>query len=163
MSNTLKIYFLDDKYIDYLRKYDSKVPFNKNHTHPYIGIVYTFNKLNYFAPLSSPKPKHLKINNKAIDIFKIKDGKLGIVNINNMIPTPSECITEALPTIKDIKYKKLVEDQTDFINDHKAELLNKIRIFRLQLDKNHFPERVKERTCNFSLLESKCKEYIDFH
>ncbi len=73
MNKTLKICYLDDEYINYLRKFDSKVAYNKNKTRPYIGIVYTFNNLNYFAPLSSPKPKHLKMNNKAIDIFKIND------------------------------------------------------------------------------------------
>jgi len=37
--------------------------------------------------LASPKPKHININPKAIYIYKIKDGELGVVNINNMIPT----------------------------------------------------------------------------
>ena len=77
-------------------------------------MVYTFNGHNYFAPLSSPKPKHLKMSNKAIDVFKIDDGKLGVVNINNMIPTPIECLTEVLPLIKDKKYKILIQNQTTF-------------------------------------------------
>ena len=102
----LKICYIDEKYINYLRQYDKNVAYNKNTTRPYIGIVYTYNNYNYFAPLSSPKPKHKKINPKAIDIYKIKDGELGVVNINNMIPTPIEELTEVLPTIKDIKYKK---------------------------------------------------------
>ena len=46
-------------------------------------MVYTYNNYNYFAPLASPKPKHVNINPKAIDIFKIKNGELGVVNINN--------------------------------------------------------------------------------
>ena len=159
MAKTLKIYYLDEKYINYLRKYDTKVAYNKNSTRPYIGVVYTFNELNYFAPLSSPKPKHLKMSEKAIDIFKIDKGKLGIVNINNMIPTPIECITEVLPTIKDIQYKNLIENQTIFINNHKAQLLKKVKSFRVQADGNHLPDNVKKRCCNFQLLEEKCKEY----
>lgn len=55
--------------------------------------------LKIYAPLASPKPKHININPKAIDIYKIKDGELGVVNINNMIPTPIEELTEVLPTI----------------------------------------------------------------
>ncbi len=47
------------------------------------------------------------MSNKAIDAFKIDNGKLGIININNMIPTPLECISEVLPTTNDIKYKIL--------------------------------------------------------
>ena len=39
----------------------------------------------YFAPLSSPKPKHKNMKN-TLDFFKIKNGELGAVNFNNMIP-----------------------------------------------------------------------------
>ena len=52
MTKVLKIYYLDENYINYLRKFDTKVAYNKNQTRPYIGIVYTFNGFNYFAPLS---------------------------------------------------------------------------------------------------------------
>lgn len=159
MTKNLKIYYLDEKYINYLRKFDSKVAYNKCKTRPYVGVVYTFNGFNYFAPLSSPKEKHLTMSDKAIDIFKIKDGILGIININNMIPTPLECISEVLPTITNAKYKALVENQTTFINDNRRKLLNKVKLFRFQADKGYLPPRVKERCCNFKLLEEKCQEY----
>lgn len=67
---------------------------NKNQRRPYIGVVYTFNGSNYFAPLAHPRPQHLKMSERAIDVFKIDKGKLGIVNINNMIQTSIECITD---------------------------------------------------------------------
>ena len=73
---SLKIYYIDEEYIEYLRKFD------KN------------------------------INSKAIDIFKIRDGELGVVNINNMIPTPIDKLTEVLPIIKDSKYKRMLEEQS---------------------------------------------------
>ena len=158
---TLKIYYLDEGYINYLRKFDTKVAYNKNTTRPYIGIVYTFDGLNYFAPLSSPKKKHQLMSNKAIDVFKIDDGKLGIVNINNMIPTPIECISEVLPKVNDEKYKILIEDQTTYINDNKSKLFSKIKKFKMQYDKNFLPINVRERCCDFKLLEEKCKEYIN--
>ena len=157
---TLKIYYIDDEYINYLRKFDLKVPFNKEQTRPYIGVVYTLEGKNYFAPLSSPKPKHLMMNEKAIDIFKINKGKWGIVNINNMIPTPIECLTEVLPQITNKQYRDLLENQITYLNDHKNELLNKVRQFQLQYTKNYLSERVKERCCDFKLLEEKCKEYM---
>lgn len=160
MTKTLKIYYLDENYINYLRQFDKKVAYNKNQTRPYIGVVYSFNGYNYFAPLSSPKPKHLSMNEKAIDIFKIDRGKLGIVNINNMIPTPIECISEVLPTLKENDtYKTLIKKQTTFLNDNKNSLFRKVIQFRKQADKGYLPERIKERCCNFALLEEKCKEY----
>ncbi len=150
---TLKIYYLDEGYINYLRKFDTKVAYNKDTTRPYIGIVYTFDGLNYFAPLSSPKKKHQLMSNKAIDVFKIDDGKLGIVNINNMIPTPIECISEVLPKVNDEKYKILIEEQTTYINDNKSKLFSKIKKFKMQYDKNFLPINVRERCCDFKLLE----------
>ena len=157
---TLKIYYLDDEYIYYLRLFDQMVFYNKNSTRPYVGIVYTFDGLNYFAPLSSPKPKHLRISKKAIDVFKIDEGKLGIININNMIPVPLDCLTEVLPLIKnDFKYKNLIENQTTFINDNKQKIFKKINRFVLQYRKGYLPKDVMDRCCNLFLLEEKCKEY----
>ena len=157
----LKLYFLDEDYINFLRQFYSKVFCNKNQTRPYVGVVYTFDNLNYFALLSLPKPKHLKMSNKAIDIFKIDDGKHGIVNINNMIPVPIECLTEVLPLIKDDeKYRHLVENQTTFINNNKQRLFKKIKRFVLQYRKGYLPINIKNCCCNFVLLEEKSKDYI---
>ena len=153
------LYYIDDDYINYLKKFDSKVAYNKNGTRPYIGIVYTYKNHNYFAPLASPKEKHLKINAKAIDIFKIDEGKLGVVNINNMIPTPMNVLTEVLPTVSDKKYKVLLENQLTFLNNHKAELFKKIEYFQRLYKKGHLSDNVLERTCDFILLEQKVEEY----
>ena len=155
----LKIYYISEKYINYLKQFDCNVAYNKNATRPYIGIVYTYNNYNYFAPLSSPKPKHINIKPKAIDIFKIKNGELGVVNLNNMIPTPIEVLTEVLPTVTDIKYKKLLEGQLTYLNNHKADLFKKINRFQTWYRKGHLTENILKRCCNFKLLEEKFKEY----
>lgn len=157
----LKIYYISENYINYLRQFDSNVAYNKNTSRPYIGIVYTYNNLNYFAPLSSPKPKHININPNAFDIFKIKNGELGVVNINNMIPTPIEELTEVLPTITDEKYKKMLEGQLTFLNNHKAQLLKKINVFQNMYRKGHLSKNILDRCCNFILLEEKFKEYVN--
>ena len=156
----LKIYYISESYINYLRNYDKNVAFNKNTTRPYIGIVYTYNNYNYFAPLASPKTKHKSINPKAIDIFKIKDGELGVVNINNMIPTPIEELTEVLPTVKDQKYRKMLEGQLTFLNNHKADLFKKINYFQNMYRKGHLTENILNRCCNFILLEEVFKKYL---
>ena len=154
-----KLQYIDEEYIKYLIQFDSNIAYNKVATRPYIGIVYTYNNFNYFAPLSSPKPKHININPKAIDIFKIKDGELGVVNINNMIPTPIENLTEVLPTITDEKYKKMLEQQLTYLNNHKAELYKKINHFQNMFRKGHLSENILKRSCDFILLEEKCKCY----
>lgn len=125
-ANRLKLYYISDEYINFLRKYDQKVPYNKSQTRPFIGVVYTFNNINYFAPLASPKIKHLKMSNRVIDIWKIDGGKLGIINFNNMLPSPIEVLSEVLPTIKDKKYKILLENQISSINADRDVLIKKI-------------------------------------
>lgn len=160
MQNRLKLYFISDDYINYLRKYDEKVPFNKSRTRPFIGVVYSFNGNNYFAPLSSPKPKYMKMSHKAIDVWKIDDGKLGVVNINNMLPSPIEVLTEVIPTIKDEKYKTLLENQISAINADRDLLFKKIERFQNKYRRNQLHHTVKERCCNFQLLEEKCNDYI---
>lgn len=42
-------------------------------------------KCEYFAPLSSSKPKHKKLKN-TLDLIKINNGDYRVVNFNNMIP-----------------------------------------------------------------------------
>ena len=103
----LKLYYIDDEYISFLRKYDSRVAYNKNSTRPYIGVVYNYNNHNYFAPLSSPKEKHKKLSRKNVDVFKIEGGNLGIININNMIPCNMFVLTEVLPNLESGKYKTM--------------------------------------------------------
>ena len=39
----------------------------------------------YYAPLSSPKEKHIKLKPK-LGLLKINYGKYGVINFNNMIP-----------------------------------------------------------------------------
>lgn len=155
----LKLYCLDEKYIDYLRQSDKRVPYNKNQTRPYVGVVYNYNNFTYFAPLSSPKPKHAKMNSRNIDIFKICDGKLGIVNLNNMIPVPPQSLIDFLPNITDVKYKALLNEQITELNSNKKYLLKKVELFQWSYRNNKLPQNVLLRTCNFELLEQKCLDY----
>lgn len=157
----LKLYFIDTKYIKYLRTYDKKVAYNKVPNRPYVGVVYTYNNFNYFAPLSSPKPKHMRLKNTAIDIFKIDNGRLGVINLNNMIPTPKEVLTEAIPNVKEPKYKSLLIDQIDYINHNKQYLYSKVVQFQTIYRKGHLQENILNRCYNFTLLEEKCLEFIN--
>ena len=154
-----KLYYISEEYIDYLRQFDNKVAYNKSQTRPYVGIVYTQNNCDYFVPLHSPKEKHKKIHSKALDIFKIRDGELGVVNINNMIPAPMKVLTEVLPTITDEKYKVLLTDQLSFLNNHKRDIYKKIKNFMLLYHKGYLSKVVLDRCCDFELLENKMKGY----
>ena len=165
MNNGFKIVKIDYKYCDYLRKFDNKVPYNagSKELRPFVGVLFTINDMEYFAPLSSPKPKH-KILKNVIDIIKINNGILGVINFNNMIPVTSENYTlyDLNPkgkTIKELKQINLINNQLRWMNNNKDEILNKARfLYKLYINKN-LASNVSNRCCNFPLLEEKCKEY----
>ena len=77
-----------------------------------------------------------------------------------MIPTPIEELTEVLPTITDIKYKTMLENQLTFLNNNKSQLLRKINTFQSMYRNNHLPQNILDRCCNFMLLEEKFKDYV---
>ena len=87
----MNFYNIKDSYINYLRQYDSKVAENKKESRPYVGIVFEINDIKYYAPFSSPKPKHQKMKNSK-DFRKINHGIYGAINFNNMIPITDDSL-----------------------------------------------------------------------
>ena len=51
----MRLYHVDDDYIEYLRQFDSRVYDNKNGTRPYVGVALTVAGTEYYIPMSSPK------------------------------------------------------------------------------------------------------------
>ncbi len=167
MYNKIKIVQVDYKYCDYLRKFDDKVSYNAGikSLRPFIGVLFKVNNLEYFAPLASPKLKHLEMRD-TIDFSKIDLGKLGVINFNNMIPVKKDNYT-MIDLSKEPKNKKeekllnLLQDQLRWLTLNKQVLfLKAIRLYNLY-KQNNLPHYVKTRCCDFVLLEEKCKEYND--
>jgi len=165
MILNLRIVRVNSDYCDYLREFDNKVTYNKHEKElrPFIGILFKIDTCEYFAPLSSPKPKHLKMKN-TVDFFKIKAGELGAVNFNNMIPVNNKNYTlvdlnkETL-TISEMKYQKLLREQLAWLNANYYQVKNKsFKLYELYTT-GKLPENIKSRCCNFKLLEEKCLEY----
>ena len=165
MIRNLKIVRVNSDYCEYLRIYDSKVPYNKNEKElrPFIGILFKIDNCQYFAPLSSPKVKHKNMKN-TIDFFKIKDGELGAVNFNNMIPVNEKNyvlinLNKETLTIAELKYQRLLKEQLDWLNANYRQIKNKsFKLYQLY-NNGKLPQSIKSRCCNFKLLEEKCIEY----
>jgi protein AbiQ len=127
----LKFYRVNSEYYDFLRQTDPCVPYiqgNKT-TRPFVGVVLKIEELNYFAPLTSPKPKHRKMKNQT-DFLKINNGEWGSINFNNMIPVHSSCLTLvdikiAITDNKDeIAYKNLLSNQLSWCNKNRVRILS---------------------------------------
>lgn len=165
MIINLKIVRVNSDYCDYLRKFDNKVAYNKHEKElrPFIGILFKIGNCEYFAPLSSPKEKHIKMKNK-IDFLKIKGGELGAVNFNNMIPVKEQNyylvdLNKTNISIPEQKYQQLLKQQLQWLNEHYNQLRNKsFKLYQLY-NNGRLPENIKDRCCNFKLLEEKCLKY----
>lgn len=165
MFKTFKLVKVDTNYCDYLRTFDLKVPYNRNkkEIRPFVGVLFKIKECEYFAPLTSPKKKHTSMHNN-IDFFKIDNGKLGAINFNNMIPVGKENYKEIdldkeYDTKEEIQYYTLLSKQVKWLNDHYNLIINKsFKLYTLYIN-DKLPLSIKNRCCNFILLEEKCDEY----
>ena len=108
--DNIRFYEINAKYVDYLAPYAPHLFHNSKkgqaNQRKYIGIVFQINDMEYFAPLSSFKPKHEKMK-EGLDFIKIL--RYAVINLNNMFPVPySERVYVNFETIKDPNYKSLL-------------------------------------------------------
>ncbi len=158
----LKIYRVEDKYINYLHKKDNKVQYNKNALRPYVGIVFQFHGYNYFVPMESPKPNHQNIKSGK-HILKISNGNYGILGFNNMIPIHKDAlILYDINAEPDEKYRNLLQHQIVAINRMKADVYSHAHntYFDVVTGKNKFLIKI---SCDFTKLEQACKSYDKNH
>lgn len=107
-------YVVDKKYINYLTQFDSRVGYVEygEHLKLHVGILLTIGDFHYYVPISSAKPKHQRMSN-SLDFHKLQDKSTGylyaVLNINNMIPVPDNCLTQ-------LKYNQ-VESFRSFSNE----------------------------------------------
>ena len=159
-------YTVSTDYCDFLRGFDPCVPYtmDKKSVRPFVGIVLNVNGFNYYAPLTSPKPKHLKMKNQT-DFLKINGGVWGAINFNNMIPVPLEClnkveinilITDAKP---DKDYKNLLSNQLSWCNSNKERITKQAEKLYNMIISGKAAESLRERCCKFAVDEQKCVEY----
>ena len=160
----MKFYHIKDYFISFLRQFDSKVSENKNQTRPYVGVVLEINSIKYYAPFSSPKPKHKKMKNSK-DFRKINNGIYGAINFNNMITVLDVVLIEIdITNIADVQYRRLLQNQYNFIKADEKGILKTAKTLRdlVYTDESNLSEQdkiIKLRCCNLRLLEEKYKEW----
>ena len=159
-------YMVDAAYCDYLRESDPCVPYTmeRKSIRPFVGIVFSVHNVHYYAPLTSPKPKHLHMKNQ-VDFLKINGGEWGAINFNNMIPVHPGSLTKVEIKIfetdspQDIAYKNLLSNQLSWCNSHRDTILNQAeKLYRLVVDGRAW-NTLASRCCNFALDETLCVSY----
>ena len=165
MRKKIRIVKVDSKYCDYLRMFDNRVPYNVGvkELRPFIGVLFMIGNCEYFAPLSSPKDKHKLLKN-TIDLLKINDGIYGVVNFNNMIPVKSNNYVEFDLSFDnkdndEIMRINLLRNQLRWLTANRKEIMNKPRLLYNLYMNDKLPDNVRDRCCNYRLLEEKCNMY----
>ena len=161
----LSFYTVNSDYRDYLRQFDKCVPYTmqQKSTRPFLGVLIEVNGHTYYAPLSSPKPKHQKMKNQ-LDFIKINQGYWGAINLNNMIPIMPELATKVNPNeltrnYDNEKYRNLLNNQLSWCNSNKDYIVKKAHNLYNKITGGNANMQLQSRCCNFLLLEDKSLEY----
>lgn len=153
----MNVYKLNPFYCNYLHDYEAKIPYieNEKESRPFVGTVLYVNGKNFFAPLTSPKSKHLTMKDSQ-DFLKIDGGKLGGINLNNMMPIPQNYLHEIdIKNIRDSKYKRMLFKQLNWIQKNSQRINNRARCLYYLVSHGNANADLINRCCNFELLEEK--------
>lgn len=153
----MKFYVVEDTYIAHLKKVDSNVPDNYGGGKAFIGIVLEINGFKYLAPLTSYKPKQDKIRTDMPTCVKLHerrnpDNKLGMVQLNNMIPVSDQVIAALDIANQDRGYQRMLYKQLEYIKTVTADITDKAgKLYKLVcVDKHATFVRL---SCDFQALE----------
>ena len=98
-----------------------------------------------------------------IDFMKIDSGKLGAINFNNMIPVGKNNYKlldlDTIRNSEEKKYKTLLSSQLIWLNENIDIVIKRSKKLYDLYNSNKLHFSVKNRCCNFKLLEEKCLEY----
>ena len=111
--DNIKLYEVVPRYIDYLSPHARHLFHNKQagqqNERKYIGIVLTVNGMDYFAPLSSFKEKHRRMQ-ESLDFIKVKN--YAVINLNNMFPVPAGQYSYVdISKVRDSRYRSLLQSE----------------------------------------------------
>ena len=157
----LLFYEIENKYIDYLLKFSEHLFRNakitQSYSRKYIGILFEINGFKYFAPLSSFKPKHKRLN-ETIDFIKI--GDMAVINLNNIFPVPDGFYSLKNPkTEKNLQYQTLLNNEIRIIRKKQEQIIHNAKSVYNHKITNDGKSKLAQRCNDFKLLEEKCKLY----
>ena len=157
----IRLYEIDNQYIDYLSAFEShffhnKLPGQQNER-KYIGILLHINNMDYFAPLSSFKPKHKSMKER-IDFIKIKD--YAVLNLNNMFPVMSGLYRYVdIQKEKNPNYRALLQAEYRIIKKQQERIFkNASIIYKHRIEKGTSTP-LSKRCLDFTKLEKACLNY----
>lgn len=159
----LKLYEVNSDYISYLSQFAPHLFLNKqkeqSNERKYIGIILEVNNFQYFAPLSSFKPKHQKMHD-SVDFIKVKD--YAVININNMFPVPQgEYSYVDIKSEVNPSYKALLQAEYRAIKVQQNRITKNASIVYQHKSEKGNSTPLAKRCNDFPSLEKACLAYQD--
>ena len=147
---------ISEEYMSLLQKRDAEVKdtVKDKKTRPYVGILFTIDKRNYFAPLTTRKPKHETMkDNLDINILRDRNNKcIGAIDFAKMIPAPDsqiEKINFAQRKETHPKSFNILLNQLYAVNKMKPLLVEKAeKLYQRYIDKT-LPKNIRKHCVNF--------------
>ena len=161
LMENIKLYEIDNQYVDYISSIAAHAFHNKQpgqrHERKYIGVLLVVNGMNYFAPLSSFKEKHLHMA-ETVDFIKIK--RYSVINLNNMFPVPDGLASYVdISKEKDPKYKSLLLAEYRQIKSLQERIRKNAEVVYKHRLENGDMTKLGKRCNDFPALEAACKKY----
>lgn len=159
--DSLELYEIAPQYIAYLSTFETHLFRNKkihqNFSRKYVGIIFSINGFDYFAPLSSFKEKHKRLS-ETVDFIKI--GSYAVINLNNMFPAPKEqCTKIDIAKLNNVHYKSLVRAEYRIIRQKTELIISNARSVYDHKWLNDGKSKLSRRCNDFRLLEEKCADW----
>ena len=171
----MKIYDINEEYLDFLRKVEDKIMLSKNNYKSNkkfaVGIVLKIDEINYYAPLSSIKSYQLTADELSLNkqykqrCFPVivrknkKDTIVSSIRLDFMFPVPENLLQELnFDEIEDEKYRTFIRLEYQYITGKEEEILKKAEdLYEKAIIPTHF---LHKKCCNFKMLEVKYQEWI---
>lgn len=166
----LELFNISDSFINYLNQFDKTICYNKNELRPYVGPLFAYNGLKFYAPLSKNGSiiKHNGMpNNDNFIHYKIVDVNketIGIIRFNNMIPVPDSELKKIDINSFSQSKKDLLNHDVDFIRSHSNTITSRaLALFKIKCSKqrnNQGTKKYSKICCEFKLLATKANYFI---
>lgn len=167
----LQLFNVTDEYIDFLKQTDETVCHNKNESRPYIGPLFKYKGMNFYAPLSSVGATNVQHNGHPnhdnfihYKIIGHNKNTIGVIRFNNMIPVPDLALKKINISALPQSSKDLLNDDMDFIRTHTNTITSRgLSLFKMKsstVRNNQGTKKYTKMCCQFKQLVVKANHYI---
>ena len=166
---------VDERYLDYLRSFESRIPrtdYGTDRYKPFFGILFETDDLYYVTQVSHAQERHRRMTQQK-DFYKIYDLRqrnrlIAVINLNYMFPIPKQCTSDF--RFGEIDTYRTFDSETEkskYINLLRLEMnaINRLDIGSKAMDvynlRYNEPENVVSKRCiDFKYMENLAKQYI---